>query len=514
MGCLRIRKIQGAMIALLAVSALAVGPAGAQTQVNDKWITVVLPAEPPDIDGCYSSSSLQGRMIKQNVVETLLNKDQKTGAISPRLATSWDQSDPNTWRIKLRQDVTFHDGSRFNADAVKKSIDRSAIKALICTVRQRYFGDIESEVSMIDEYTLQIKTTRPEPTMPIRLAGVTIDGPNEPVDKRSLAPVGTGPYAFDSWQPGQQILLKRNDKYWGAKPQAEGARYLWRAESSVRAAMVKIGEADIALSIAQQDANDPKLDFSYLDSNTTFLRIDPAIPPLNDKRVRLALNYAIDRASAIGSVLPKDAIQATQVVFPPIPGHNHELDKRPYAYDPAKARQLLAEAKAAGVPVETEIRVVGAPFHFPNSNELMEAYMAMYKAAGFNMKLVNIEPGQYAQWSRKPFAADRPPNLLQVSHDNNVGDPVFSVIFRYGCEAASSTLCDPAFEAEVNRVGGLSGEERVKGWQNVFRTLYEDIVPDVMMYHMVGFTRVSPRIVYVPDAAANAEVHIQKVTFK
>ena len=510
----RDRRPHGMAAGLLILAALISGHAAAQAPTTNKWLTVVLPAEPPDLDGCYSSSSLQGRVIKENVVETLLNKDQKTGAITPRLATSWEQPDANTWRVKLRQDVSFHDGSRFNAAAVKRSIDRSAIKALVCTVRQRYFGDIESEVSVIDDYTLQIKTSRPEPTMPIRLAGITIDGPNEPLDKRSLAPVGTGPYVFDSWVPGQQVLLKRNDKYWGEKPQAEGARYLWRSESSVRAAMVKIGEADIALSIAQQDATDPKLDYSYLDSNTTFLRIDPAIPPLNDKRVRLALNYAVDRASAIGSILPKETIQATQVVFPPIAGHNHEIDKRPYAYDPAKARQLLAEAKAAGVPVDTEIRFVGAPFHFANSAELIEGFLIQFKAAGFNMKLTNVEPGQYALWSRKPFAADRPPSILQVSHDNNVGDPVFSVIFRYGCEAASATLCDPTFEKEVIRVGGLGGEERIKGWQEIFRTLYEDIVPDIMMYHMVGFTRVSQRIVYVPDAAANAEVHIQDITFR
>src|SRR5690606_9806004 len=137
-----------------------------------------------------------------------------------------------------------------------------------------------------------------------------------------LAPVGTGAYVFDTWMNGQEIRLKRNDGYWGGKPEPEGVRYIWRNESAVRAAMVKIGEADIAFNVAPQDADDPELDHSYLNSETTYFRIDLERPPLNDRRVRLALNYAVNRGGFLGTILSTDLIHATQMVMPSIPGHN------------------------------------------------------------------------------------------------------------------------------------------------------------------------------------------------
>ena len=499
-----------------AVLALAAaGPATAQTQMNSKWITIVTSAEPPNLDGCMSTNTFQSLVIKHNVVETLIDKSAD-GTLKPRLATSWERVDDSNWRFKLRQGVTFHDGSPFNAQSLKKSLDRTMSRDIVCGDRTKFFNDLLIEVTPINEYEINIKTQRPESILAMRLATTAITGPNTPMDKLTAAGVGvvgTGPYVFDSWQTGQQILLKRNEKYWGAKPPVEGVRYLVRSESSVRAAMVDVGEADMAHAIAEQDANKPT-DFSYLNSETTFLRIDTTQPPLDDKRVRLALNYAVDKKGLIGTVMPKAALLATQIVVPSIPGHNHELDKNPRPYDPAKAKQLLAEAKAAGVASDAEITLINYPTNFPNAGELMESIFTMYKAAGFNMKMISVEPGQYAKWNIKPFPDPRPPTLLLTAHDNNNGDPIFSMTSRFFCDGRSSTMCVPELEKEINRVIGLEGPARVAGWAGIFKTVYEDIVPDVMLHHMVAFTRVSPRIVYVPDIATNAEIRVEDIRFK
>jgi peptide/nickel transport system substrate-binding protein len=278
--------------------------------------------------------------------------------------------------------------------------------------------------------------------------------------------------------------------------------------------MAAIGEADIAHAIGEQDATNPQTDFSYLNSETTFLRIDATQPPLNDIRVRLALNYAVDKKGLIGTVMPKAALLATQIVVPSIPGHNHELDKNPRPYDPAKAKQLLAEAKAAGVPSDAEITLINYPVNFPGAGELMESIQTMYKAAGFNIKMISVDPGQYAKWNIKPFPDPRPPTLLLTSHDNNNGDPIFSMTSRFFCDGRSSTICVPDLEKEMNRVIGLDGPARVAGWEGVFKTIYNDIVPDVMLHHMVAFTRVNPRIVFVPDITTNAEIRVQEIRFK
>ena len=510
--CRESRALAAATV--LALASLAASPAGAQTQVNSKWITIVLPAEPASLDGCNSSSGTEGRILKQNIVETLTEKDPKDNSLKPRLATSWEHVDPTTWRFKLRQGVTFHDGSPFDAEAVKKSLERNNKKELVCRDKVKYVGDFSIEVTAVDPQTVEIKTSRPEPIMPMRMSGISIVGPNTATDKLSLAPVGTGPYVFDSWQQNNQILLKRNDKYWGAKPQIEGARYIARAESSVRAAMVAVGEADVAMAIARQDASDPKMDHSYLNSETTLFRIDQSMPPLNDKRVRLALNYAFDREAVRENVLSKDFLNATQMVFPSIPGHNHELDKKVRPYDPARAKQLLAEAKKDGVPVDTEITIIGRTAEYPNSADVMEAALTMFRAVGFNMKLKVVETGEFNLYNYKPFPESRGVTIFQSQHDNNFGDPVFSVFFRYACDGGASTLCDPALDKKVASATQAEGQDRVTQWNEIFRYLYEDVVNEVWMYHMVGFARVNPRIDFKPDVTSNAEIHIQDIHFK
>ena len=507
------------MAAAAAVLALAAsGPAAAQTKVTDKWITVVLPTEPPNLEGCHSNQEAMGRVVKYNVVETLIQKNPADGSLKPRLATSWEQSkaDPRVWTIKLRDGVSFHDGSPLNGETVKKSLDRTMSKGLVCGNRTKFFGDVLIDVKAIDEHTVQITSSRPEPVLPMRLVGIAIVGPNTPADKilaEGVGPVGTGPYVFDSWQSGQQILLKRNDKYWGAKPQADGARYVWRDVSSVRASMVAIGEADIALTIAEQEATNPKTDYSYLNSETTFLRIDTNQAPLNDLRVRRALNYAIDRNAIVGTVMPKAVIPATQIVMPSIPGHNHELDKHQFPYDPAKAKQLLAKAKADGVPVDKEITFITYPPGYPNTPELMDALFTMYRAVGFNMKIQTVDVAQYRKWSSKPQPENPPPTILQSTSDNSFGDPVFNVFHRFACEGVSAIYCNPDLDKDILRVSDLGGQERIAGWQGIFRTIYEDLSPVVFLYHMVGFTRVNPRIDFVPDVSTNSEVRIEEMHF-
>ncbi|MCB1738779.1 MAG: peptide ABC transporter substrate-binding protein [Gammaproteobacteria bacterium] len=489
----------------------------------DGMVTVVLSEEPEGLDGCNSNRSTVGRVVKQNIVETLTEIDPKDGTITPRLATSWTKVNDTTWHFKLREGVKFHDGAPFNAENAAKAIARTmdttsgGTKArgtggLDCETRTKSFGDLRIVGKALDEYTLEISADKPVPILPTRMGVVSLSSPNTPTDKLVLDPVGTGPYVFDHWTPGQEIVLKRFDGYWGEKPQVETARYIWRTESAVRAAMVKVGEADIAPNIAVQDANDSSMDFSYPNSETTRLRIDMTRPPLDDRRVRLAMNYAIDRDAIRGSVLSKDVIPATQIVVPSINGHNPELKVWPY--DPAKAKQLLDEARSAGVPLDKELEIVGRINIYPNATETMEVMMAMLQAVGLNVKLRMLEVAEWLDILTKPYAEDRGPVLLQAQHDNNNGDAVFSVYNKYACDGAQSTTCDKHLDELIAKASTLSGEERRKAWQEVFRIINEDLVADVWMYHMVGYSRVGQRINFTPSISTNSELHLEDITFK
>jgi len=307
-------------------------------------------------------------------------------------------------------------------------------------------------------------------------------------------------------------VLSRFAGYWGDKPQADRARYVWRTESTVRAAMVKTGEADIAANIAVQDATDPTMDFSYPNSETSRMRIDVTRPPLGDRRVRLAINHAIDRNAIRGSIFSPDVLPATQLVVPSINGHNPDLEVWPY--DPDKAMKLLAQAKADGVPVDNEIVMIGRINIYPNATEVMEAMHAMLQAVGLNVTLRMLEVAEWVDILTKPYADDRPPVLLQSQHDNNNGDPVFTVYNKYHSNGANATLSDPKLDGVIVAAEKAVGDERRKLWQEAFRIIHEDLVADVPMFHMVGYTRVGPKVKFVPNISTNSELHIEDVTFK
>jgi peptide/nickel transport system substrate-binding protein len=496
---------------LLALTAL-LGTTTA-TLAQDRDITIVLQEEPFSVEPCDANTSIIGKVLKQNIVETLTDRDPTTGEILPRLATSWEHPDDLTWLFHIRQGVKFHDGADLNADAVIHAINRTLDTRINCEVRIKVFGGFTMQLSAPDPYTVKIVTDKPQPILPTMIVPVTIMSPNTPDGVMTDHPIGTGPYEFVSRTPGEEIDLKRFDGYWGDKPQVENVRYVWRSESSVRAAMVATGEADLAPNIAVDDATDSATDFPYPNSETTRLRIQVDQPPFDDRRVREALNFAVDRDALRGTLFPKDAIPATQLVPPGTVGYNADLQVWPY--DPDKARQLLAEAKADGVPVDKEFTIYGRMGVYPHSTESLEAILGMLKDVGFNANLQMLEVAQHVIYLQKPYPeqiSDHP-NLIQDQHDNGNGDAVFTVLYKYGSTGANSVLHNDELDKTIDAASQATGKERVKLWNRAFEIIEHDVIADVMLFHMVGYARVNPRISYEPSIKTNSEVEIQTITF-
>jgi peptide/nickel transport system substrate-binding protein len=506
------RMALGGMAASAAVLALAFAtPVQAQ---GKKTITIVLTDEPTDLDGCDSSQSTVGRVVMQNFYETLTIMDPDTGAVTPLLATSWEQIDLKAWRFHLRKGVKFHDGQAFTAQAAVSAIQRNQNPSVSpgCGNRNKFFGLDKFTFKTPDEHTLEIYAEKPEPILPTRLSQMTLQAPGASELSLTRTAVGTGPYKLVNWATGIEINVVRNEDYWGEKPVVTGGKYIWRKESAVRAAMVKIGEADLTDNIAVQDANDPSMDYSYLNTETSFLRMDPTRPPMNDKRVRLAIVHAIDLES-LKEIVSKDALIASQVIIPTIPGHNHELDKKPYTYDPELSKKLLAEAKAAGVDTSIEIEMQGRVNIWQNATETMEAIQQMLQAVGLNVKLRMYDRAQWLEHLNRPHDENRGATLLQGQHDNNFGDAVFSVPTRYTCEGSQSFTCDPDLEALINKAAATAAPERYKLYEEVFRRVHDDFVADAYLYHMVGYTRVNPRIKFKPNASLNAMIPLSRIGF-
>lgn len=499
------RSLFAVALATSFAALVAASPALAQ---DSQSVKIVLPSGPDRLDPCETPRSVIGRIIKQNVVETLVELDYSNGATKPRLADSWVQDSPTEWTFRLKSGITFHDGAPFDAAAVVYTLD----PALTCITRTKYFDGNELTATAVDAQTLKIVTKTPIPILPTLLAQLAISSPNTPKGEYTAKPIGTGPYSFVEWQEGDHVSLTRNPNYWGAEPVIDDATYVWRTESSVAAAMVETGEADLAFSIAPQDATSPEMDKVYPNSETAMFRLTADIAPLNDIRVRKAVNLAIDRNAFLGSIISDQAKLAMQQVGPNVVGFNPNLE--PWAYDPEQAMALLAEAKADGVPVDTEIMLIGRPGMFANSNEFVEATAEMLRAVGFNIKLTTLEMAQWLEVANKPFAEDRGPNIFLTMHDNNSGDAAFTAFFKYHSNGRQSELHDPALDALIDKAGTLSGEERAAAYQEAFRMIYQDIVADVPLYHMVNFMRVGPRLDFTPTLANAVELQLSQLVLK
>ena len=491
--------------------ALVMGTSLSPAYAGSGPIKIVLPEEADLLEPCMATRSNIGRIIMENVSETLTELDVRGGTgVQPRLAEKWEQNSDGSWRFYLRQGVTFSDGSTFDAKDVKHSFDRIMSDKNSCESR-RYFGGMTVTPTVVDDYTVDFTADPVQPILPLLLSLVTMVPEETPLEF-VREPVGTGPYKLTNWTPGQQIVLTSRDDYWGAKPEVTEATYMFRADPAVRAAMVQTGEADLSPSISQVEATNPATDFSYLDSETVYLRIDHNIEPLNDVRVRRALNLAVDREAFLGTLLPDSALLATVIVPPPTLGWHPDV-KVP-AYDPDAAKKLIEEAKADGVKVDTPITIIARSANFPNVTEIMEAIQQQLQEVGFKIDLKFVEVAEHEQYYSKPFADDRGPRIVAAMHDNSKGDPSFSMFFKYATEGTQSGFSDPKVDDLISRASAAVGDERAKLWSELIAYLHDEVVADVLLFHMVGFSRVSERLDFKPTMATNSMLQLSEIKIK
>lgn len=504
-------RLSRALGATALATLLALGAAPAHAQPAAGTLTVVLPEEPPSLEPCESKHSSVGRVIIRNVTESLTVIDPSDGEIKPLLATAWEQVDPTTWRFTLREGITFSDGAPLDAAAVAKAFERLQRTDMVCNTKEQTLGGIDITGRVVSSTVVELVTSEPVPILPTMISVVQINSPNMEVGSgASRAPVGSGPYVLDSWAAGEKITLKRRDGYWGEEPEVETADFVWRSESALRAAMVAEDEADIALIISSVDATDPETDFAYPNGETTRLRISTNVPPLDDVRVRTALNLAID-LEAMKPIIGDEAELASQLVPPTANGFNPNLE--PFAYDPKRAMALLDEARADGVPVDTEITIIGRDEIYVGASEMLEAMQAMWAEVGINTKIRMFDTGNWLRYQNRPFPEPDMPNVHQDQHDNLLGDATFTLFNKYDSKGVNSALYDAEVDALIAKGMPATGDERREAFQAAFARIHDDLVADVFMYHMVGYTRVGPRVDWKPSIATNSEINLAEVHF-
>jgi peptide/nickel transport system substrate-binding protein len=332
-----------------------VGNAGAQTT-----LVIAISADPTGLDPEAVLNNTSG-FVMGTIYDSLVKYKSGSVAVEPGLAESWDiAADGLTYTFHLKKGVQFHDGTPFNAPNYVKTINRLLDKqdpdsifntGPVESFMKDTYGEVAS-YKALDDYTVQFKLNSPSGPFITNLAMVW-NGVVSPTavsrykkDFRNN-PVGSGPFMFKEWRHGDQVVLDANPNYWGGKPKVD--RIIFKVMPEAQAALLaaKRGDVHILADVSTQTIpairSDPNLVILTqpgLAVNGVAMTND--VKPFDDKRVRQALNYAVDKEAMNKSLYQGMAVMMTS----PLPSSQWPFDEslKGYPYDPAKAKQLLAEA--------------------------------------------------------------------------------------------------------------------------------------------------------------------------
>jgi peptide/nickel transport system substrate-binding protein len=316
-------------------------------------------------------SELNAGLVNGNIFDKLLHRAAK-GELEPGLATSWKWVSDTVLEFQLRRGVRFHNGDGLTADDVKYSFER----ALDPAKKLSWGGQLRGiKAVAIDGDTVRVITDRPLPALIGQLAGFAIV-PRKHVEKVgdqafSAAPVGTGPWRFVEWKRDQYIRLEAFDHHWRGKPPFRHLVVRGLPDAATRIAELKTGGVDLVwwppIDIIPELARQPNLHVSSVPGTRVhYVALDMRVPPFDNKLVRQAANYAIDKQALIGKLMGGRAVPVSTVLAPLVFGY--DADVAPYPHDPKKARELLAQA---GYPNGVDITLHCASAAYQTNFEVM-----------------------------------------------------------------------------------------------------------------------------------------------
>lgn len=360
--------------------------------------------------------------VSASVTQTLVFFESGSTELAPQLAISWEpNADATSWTFGLREGVTFHDGTVFDAEAVKFNFDRWNVVDHPYAFRDQdktytafgwVFGGPASDggiiagVEVVDAYTVRFDMTQPTPFLPTLLAAIyfQIDSPaaimaaGADYGTPSVGTVGTGPFKFVEWREGELVRLARNDDYWGGNVGVAELVFRGIAEPTARLAELQAGAIDLAIGLSSDDLAtveaDPNLVVATAETelNVGYLAMHQANSPFEDVRVRQAIAHAIDREAIVEAFYAGLGVVAEDHIPPSFFGHGVQW---PYDYDPERARELLAEAGYPdGFSTELWYMPVSRPY-YPAPQPIAEAMASYLADVGIDAALMTEDWATY-----------------------------------------------------------------------------------------------------------------------
>ena len=398
------------MVLATVLMACAPGTGGGPTTSAPAGNTVVTIAQgtgPISMDP-LKDSTLAMQAIYKTMYEGLTETDGR-GKVLPGLAESWASVSDTTTQFKLRKGVTFSNGEPFDATAVDFTVKRMQDPKQASTKLSILSDVVKAEI--VDPYTVNIITKALSPFLLVNLSQLYLVPPKYTVEKgddaAALAPVGTGPYKQTEYTRDERVVVEANPNYWGTKPKVQ--KIIWRTipEASTRTAALQAGDVDMISNVPADSIQTLKTAGMTIASSGAGLGMilhlnTLAAGPLQNVKVRQALNYAVDKESIVknvllgyGKVLPGQLPTADTFGFNP--------NLKAFPYDPAKAKALLAEA---GYPNGIDLQFAASSGRYLKDKETAEAIVAQMRTANIRVTLTLQEAGAFFAKARSGNCCD------------------------------------------------------------------------------------------------------------
>ena len=374
---------------MLAASSLVAVPSLAAAK---DLLVVDFIAEPSSLDP-HVQWNTDSFNVYRNIFDNLLTRDDK-GEIAPQIATAWKYLSDTEVEFKIRSDVKFHDGKPLTAEDVAFSVKRMTDKSF-ASPQIGQFNQIVDAVAK-DATTVVLTTKGPYPVLLAQLTKLSIV-PKHVVeavtkDAFNLNPVGSGPYKFEKWNRGVEVIVARNDEYWGDKGVFPKVAFRAVPDGSTRIANLQAGATDLASNLnndlaAQIEGSGNGKVLPVRGERLAFFSLNVNKAPLNDKRVRLAIAHAIDKQGIVEGILGGFDAPLDELTSPVSFGYVEGI-KAP-EFNPEKAKEILAEV---GDAAKTEFSLFTTPTY---DQRVVQAIQQMLTDVGLNVKIQSTDMGNW-----------------------------------------------------------------------------------------------------------------------
>jgi peptide/nickel transport system substrate-binding protein len=348
------------------------------------------------------------RRVRKHIFDALTAYDVNNNPV-PRLAERWEQVNPTTWRFHLRPNVKFTNGEPLNAEAIKITLEANQTAP---SRNAGAFGRIFAEARVVDDLTVDLVTKEPYAwVLPLTADTMFIVPPKHYADVGlegfADKPVGTGAYKLDAWRKGDRVILAANADFWGGTPKAEKVIFWAIPDNGTRVAALLNGDADIIAGLPPIQADRvEKSDVAHVvagpsSAQPIWMGLMTNRKPLDDVRVRRAINYAVNKDALVDKLLRGYGNVTSQACAQGTVCFNPNID--PYPYDPAKARQLLAEAGSPSAEITLQVSPIVS-----QHKEVGLAVAQDLRAVGITVNVMDEEWSQMAAklFNRKNNRAD------------------------------------------------------------------------------------------------------------